>query len=148
MRFWDTSCIIPLIVQEPTSSLLASAFTEDHDIVVWWGAEVECVHGLSKKFRSKHPRTDLEDALRRLADLMEGWIEIQPTDEVRVRAERLLFARELKSADAMQLGAALLWCDDAPEEVGFICQDRQLRIAARQEGFAVSPTSEQLGVPF
>ncbi len=73
---------------------------------------------------------------------------MQPTDEVRIRAERLLFTHRLKSADAMQLGAASLWCDDAPAGVRFVCQDVQLRTAARREGFTVIPTSGQLGTTY
>jgi uncharacterized protein len=149
LRFWDTSSIIPLIVNEPTSDLTDGIFEQDQEIVVWWETEVECVHGLSEAFRSRRfGNVEVEQSLNRLADLVGGWSEIQPTDQVRVRAERLLFAHILKSADAMQLASALLWCGDDPRAAEFVCQDRQLRTAARREGFTVLPSSEQLGKPF
>lgn len=86
----------------------------------------------------------MDEALARLAILMDSWAEIQPTDEARVRAEHLLFSHPLKTADAMQLAAALLWCGDDPRAAEFVCQDKRLRTAARREGFTVVPTTEQL----
>ncbi len=145
MRFWDTSSLIPLTVWEKTSDLQDSTLREDLLIVVWWETEAECVGALAKKFRD-HRFTDAEvdDALERLAVLIDNWAEIRPTDEVRVKAERLLFAHDLKTADAMQLAAALLWCGDDPRAAEFVSQDKRLRIAARQEGFTVLPASEHL----
>lgn len=117
-------------------------------MVVWWGTEVECVGALSGKFRAKRfSSAEVEQAVEILADLIESWSEVQPTDQVRVRSERLLFARYLTAPDALQLVAALLWCDDDPRTAVFVSQDRQLRTAARLEGFTVLPTSEQLGAP-
>lgn len=149
MRFWDTSSIVPLIVEEETSALMERILLEDPEMAVWWGTEVECVGALSWKFRQRRfGNKDVELAVTSLGDLVEAWSEFQPTDEVRVRSERLLFARYLSAADAMQLAAALLWCDDDPREAMFVCQDNQLRTAARLEGFMVLPTSEQLGAAF
>jgi uncharacterized protein len=146
LRFWDTSSIVPLVVDEETTELMKVILSEDAEIAVWWGTEVECVGALSGKFRRKRfNSTEVEQALAFLADLMEGWTEVLPTDQVRVRSERILFSRNLSAADAMQLAAALLWCDDDPREAAFVCQDNQLRTAARLEGFTVLPTSEQLG---
>lgn len=104
---------------------------------------------LAKKFRDERfTDEEVDDALERLAVLIENWAEVRPTDEARVKAERLLFLHDLKTADAMQLAAALLWCGDDPRSAEFVCQDRRLRAAARREGFTVLPTSEQLGVAF
>lgn len=149
MRFWDTSSIVPLMVDEETSALTERILSEDLEMVVWWGTEVECVGALSGKFRAKRfGSADVEQAITVLGDLVGSWSELQPTDEVRVRSERLLFSRNLSSADAMQLAAALLWCDDDPRQAVFVCQDDKLRTAARLEGFRVLPTSEQLGKSF
>jgi hypothetical protein len=45
----------------------------------------------------------------------------------------------LRAADALQLAAALVWCDEAPQGTAFVCLDDRLRDAARREGFAVLP---------
>lgn len=122
---------------------------EDLGLVVWWETEAECVGALAQKFR-RHAFTEdeVDEALESLAVLIDNWAEIQPTDEARVRAERLLFVHDLATADAMQLASALLWCGDDPRAAVFVCQDQRLRIAARREGFTVLPTMEQLGKPW
>lgn len=145
MRFWDSSSLIPLTVDEPTSDLMTAVLREDLDIVVWWGTEAECVGGLAHKFREGHFTSgEVDAALERLAVLIENWTELRPSDELRVRAERLLFTHPLKTADAFQLAAALLWCADDPREAAFVCQDNNLRLAARREGFVVLPAYEDL----
>lgn len=149
MRFWDTSSIIPLIVQESTSELTDRILEQDYGMVVWWGTEVECVGALSAKFSNdEFDNTQVQQAIERLADLIDSWTEVQPTDRVRIRAERLLFNHSLRSADAMQLASALFWCEDDPRTAEFVSQDKRLRTAARREGFTVLPTLEQLDNPF
>ena len=41
----------------------------------------------------------------------------------------------VEMADALQLAAALVWCNRRPARRHFICLDRKLRMAARAEGF-------------
>lgn len=113
---------------------------QDSEMVVWWETEVECVGALSTKFRSnKFDNSQVQQALERLADIIESWAEVQPSDQIRIRAERLLFSYYLSSADAMQLASALFWCEDDTRTAEFVCQDQRLRTAARREGFTVLP---------
>jgi hypothetical protein len=65
--------------------------------------------------------------------------EIQPTEEVRATACRILRVHELRAADALQFAAALVWAGYHPAGLGFVCLDRKLREAAEREGFAVLP---------
>jgi predicted nucleic acid-binding protein len=149
LRFWDTSSVIPLTVREATSDLTDQILREDLGLVVWWGTEAECVGALAKKFRHEaFTDAEVNDALQRLAVLIDNWAEIQPTNELRVRAERLLFLHDLGTTDALQLASALLWSGDDSREAVFVCQDRRLRVAARREGFTVLPTMEQLDKPW
>jgi uncharacterized protein with PIN domain len=145
LRFWDTSAIIPLAVEESTSGLMDYLLREDAEIMVWWGTEVECVSALSSVFRDERfSRRDLEGSLQRIGVLIEAWSEVQPVDEVRIQAERLLFAYRLRAMDAQQLGAALLWCDGRAQEAELVSLDHRMRIAARNEGFAVLPGERDL----
>ena len=41
MRFWDTSAIIPLIIDEPWTAAAQTLLESDPDLVLWWGASVE-----------------------------------------------------------------------------------------------------------
>ena len=78
--------------------------------------------------------------MRRLTGIVEDADIVAPTLALRERAGRLLASHPLRAADALQLAAALVWCDERPAEEGFVCLDRRLRDSARREGFAVVPT--------
>ncbi len=75
----------------------------------------------------------------RLRGLVEDADFIAPTIGLRERAGRLVASHPLRAADALQLAAALVWCDEAPQGTAFVCLDDRLREAARREGFAVLP---------
>ncbi len=64
---------------------------------------------------------------------------IAPTDAVRQRASRLLAVHPLRAADALQLAAALVWCEERPAGEKLVCLDVQLRDAALREGFHLEP---------
>lgn len=148
MRFWDTSSLIPLTVREETSDLTDQILREDLGIVVWWGTEVECVGAVAKKFREERfTSAERDEALERLGVLMNNWTEIQPTNEIRIRAERLMFLHQLRTADALQLAAALHWCGDDARAAELVSQDKRLRTAARREGFTVLPEMATMDDP-
>lgn len=50
----------------------------------------------------------------------------------------------LKAADALQLAAALRWCEVDTDDRRFVCLDNRLRRAAEDEGFDVLPEGERL----
>jgi hypothetical protein len=85
------------------------------------------------------PAPLLTEALNRLRALVEDADAVSPTDEVRRRAGRLVAAHLLRAADALQLGAALVWCEEQPHGEAFACLDDRLREAARREGFSLAP---------
>jgi hypothetical protein len=45
----------------------------------------------------------------------------------------------LRATDALQLAAALVWCDETPRGEPFVCLDERLGDAARREGFRLLP---------
>jgi len=42
MRFWDSSAIIPLCLEEPHSEAMRLLAGEDGELAFWWGTPVEC----------------------------------------------------------------------------------------------------------
>ena len=64
---------------------------------------------------------------------------MQPNDTLRNRAERLLAVHPLRTADALQLAAALSWCGQAPAGQDFVTFDQRLQDASSREGFTVLP---------
>ncbi len=79
----------------------------------------------------------VENALELLAGLRLRWREILPVDRVRQLAEESCSRHAVRSADALQLGAALVWCNEQPKGRNFICFDNRLLEAARASGFTV-----------
>jgi predicted nucleic acid-binding protein len=82
---------------------------------------------------------DVERARTTLKILSERWEEVTSVESVRTRAIRLLGTHGLRSADALQLAAALVFCDERTESLPFVCLDDRLAEAARKERFPVLP---------
>ena len=107
--------------------------------MTWWGTGVECYSAIMRLHRMGQLDIDEADrAVARLRLLQAGWSEVLPSSAVRAIAERLLRLHALRSADALQLAAALCACDADTGRLGFVCLDERLATAARREGFALS----------
>ena len=140
MSFWDSSALIPLVVDEPASPTARRLLRGHGTPVVWWGSLIECCSALERRRRAGL----LKGAWKRQAEqsliqLAAAWAEIQPTGSVRERARRLLSSRDLSAGDALQLAAALVWAEERPSGRAFVCLDERLRDAARKDGFLVLP---------
>ena len=94
---------------------------------------------LARRVREGLTAEDEAVARSRLGLLADRWSEVAAVDLVRRQALRLLRSHPLGAAAALQLAAALVCCDERPEQVGFVCLDDCLSEAARREGFAVLP---------
>ena len=140
MKFWDSSAIIPLCLKEQMSETGKRLIKADEDVVVWWTTRVECFSALSRRRREGVLSADAElKAKVILSALSTEWSEVQPSEVVRQRAERLLPIHPLRSADAFQLAAALIWAQENPQGHEIVCLDQNLREAAHKEGFTVLP---------
>lgn len=139
MRFWDASALIPLAIEEPFTDTVDSLLREDPKLTIWWGTPLEWTSALERLARERTPPNRLDRARRILRNLHRTASEIQPLDDVRARAIRLLHLHALRAADAFQLSAALRWCREQPEGFEFVCLDHRLRDAAFREGFTVLP---------
>jgi uncharacterized protein len=138
VKFWDSSAIIPLCLKEPASETIRALAKSDEDIIVWWGTMVECLSALSSRRREGSISADAERRARNaLKALASAWSEVQPTEIVRQRSERLLMVHPLRAADSLQLAAALVWSEDKPQGLEFISLDKNLSEAAFKEGFTV-----------
>lgn len=138
--FWDSSALVPLLVLEGSSEGLRNLLKEGGTLAMWWVSPVECATALYRRHREQpFPSPVLRGALSRLDAMIEGATVIVPTDPVRRRTRRLVATHPLRAADALQLAAALAWCDDDPRDAGFVCLDERLREAATCEGFQVFP---------
>jgi predicted nucleic acid-binding protein len=75
------------------------------------------------------------EARRLSAALADGWFVVQPSNGLRAKAAELVNRYDLRAADALQLAAALEWCEDFPQGRIFLTADQKLREAALLAGF-------------
>ena len=138
MRFWDSSALLPLVVEEAGSARLAELMAEDPAAAIWWGTPVEWAGAIARLVRERRAdEAGAHAALERLGAVSQGWTEVPPTDRVRTQAQRLLRLHALRAADALQLAAALVLAEHDPRALPFVTLDEQLARAAEREGFAV-----------
>lgn len=140
MRFWDSSALVPLLVREAATPVVRQALKGDSEMLVWALSPAEVSGALWRRRRAgdldEAGRAAAEAGLERLAEL---WTEVVDLTAVVRRTRRLLGVHPLRTADALQLAAALAACADQPELLEVVTLDDRLAEAARREGFAVTP---------
>ncbi len=115
-----------------------SLLDRDPDVILWWGTTVEIASALARRERDGLlTADDVTSALAIAHQLADSWHEIVPSDSVRRTAERLLRTHPLRSADSLQLAAALVAADHNPENLQIVCLDARMSSAGRREGFTV-----------
>ena len=138
MRFWDSSAVVPLLVQQERSSRAAAWISGDDVMVVWTLTPVEVVSALRRLVREK---TLSEEAARttelRLGEMMDRCHVVIDVETVKSLAVRLLRLHPLRAFDALQLGAALYWAEGHPQGRMLHTLDDRLADAAQREGFVV-----------
>ncbi len=138
MKFWDTSAVVPLLLEEPGRERALSLLRADPVVWVWWGTPIEAVSAVAR-----HEREGLlgvsgvSEALKRLHALSDSWRELEPSQRLRSIAQRLLRVHPLRASDSCQLAAAIMAADGQPDSLEFVCLDQRLKEAARREGFEV-----------
>lgn len=138
MRYWDTSALVPVLWSEAGSDGVLAALERDPAVVTWWATSTECMSAIARREREgAMAEAMVTDAVRRLVVAATAWEIVAPSDRVRRNAARLLRTHELRSADALQLAAALVACEDDPSSLAFVTLDRRLAHAASREGFVV-----------
>ena len=136
MRYWDSSALLPLLVQEATSEQVLECARSDPAIVTWWGTRIECVSAIARLERDDQLSSHgVRAALARLEALSREWSEVPALEELRSHATRLLRTHRLRSADALQLAAAIIAADGSTSSLAFMTLDVRLAEAADREGF-------------
>jgi predicted nucleic acid-binding protein len=109
---------------------------EDPDVTVWCLSQVEVWSAVARRRHDGLLRSpDVREARKRLEQVAAAWVEIDDVRQVRERARRILETHRLRAADALQLGAALVVCNDRPGSLHFLTLDQELQEAAEREGF-------------
>ena len=101
MKFWDSSAIVPLIIEEEETAYCLNTLSDDQEMLIWCLSKVEIISALCRRLRDKSiSDTDFQMAKGRLHDLLERAYEVRAIERVRDRALRLLEVHPLRAADA------------------------------------------------
>lgn len=138
IAFWDTSAIVPLCafqISSPRARKIQRAYKM---IYVCWETLVEAYSAFNRSARNNTmTQVQYAAALRKLALLRKSWNEIPPKEAVREMAIDILESYPLRAGDALQLAAAMIWCDSKPRNRVFVTFDLLLADVAAQVGFTV-----------
>lgn len=138
MRFWDSSAVVPLLVEQDASARAAVWVAADDTIVLWTLTPVEVTSALRRLVRE----TAIGEEAARLAEArMEEIVRachvVVDIEPVKSLATRLLRLHTLRAFVALQLGAALHWAEGNPQGRTLYTLDNRLALAAQREGFLV-----------
>src|SRR4051812_9272696 len=106
MRFWDSSAIVPLLIEQPASRSCRDLLRSDQDQIAWMLTPTEITSALCRCHRTgEMTNGDLSRAEVSARRLARRWTRIDAWDPVADEAGRLLHRHPLRAADALQLGA-------------------------------------------
>jgi uncharacterized protein len=135
LAFWDASALVPLCVRQRATTHAIGLY-RSYEAVVWWATPIEIASALARLVRMKQLSPANWTKARQLAGILaDAWFVIQPSDALKARATQLVDRHELRAADALQLAAALEWCEGIPQDRVFLAADQKLREAAALSGF-------------
>ena len=138
MTYWDSSALVPLVVDESSTGRMRKLLFEDPEVTTWIWTRTEVISAIERRVRQGLlPAPERRPVLDRLDDLAGGWDEVTEVLAVRTRANALLARHPLRAADAGQLGAALQVREQIGARLPFVTRDRRLALAAEREGFEV-----------
>jgi predicted nucleic acid-binding protein len=140
LRFWDSSAIVPLIVEQVGSRQVDRWFSEDPEVALWTLTPVELTSALHRLVRDgRLSELEAASAESRVDELIARCQVVINVEAVKRQARRLLRLHTLRAADALQLGAAIEWSGGRTMGRCLHTLDAQLARAAAREGFDVVP---------
>ena len=140
MRYWDSSALVALFVDQEAGPRIKKVYADDPEVVSWTLSEVEFHSAIARLARSGSlAASSAEAAASKFDYLWTSVKSISLIDSVKARARRILRLHSLKAADALQLAGAHVAAYDEPTLVEFVCLDDRLREAAAREGFRLLP---------
>lgn len=139
MRYWDSSALVMLFVEQPKSATYLVKAEEDPRILTAWHAVPECASAFCR-LRRENMITELElnDLMAQLELQSKQWLIIIPGNRLEKLTLRALRVHSLRAMDAIHLAAAMLACGEEDSLFSFFTEDHRLKEAAAREGFNTS----------
>lgn len=130
MRFWDSSALVPLLIEEKHSDACRQVFRTDSAQIVFCLSRTEVLSALWRRRRENVlDDGEIRVAEARLETLANRWTEVHSLTRVRDAAEELLRKHPLRAADSLQLGLVLPFSENsgaiANSSFSMICLPRQ-----------------------
>lgn len=139
MKFWDTSALIPLMLEEPKTGVMRRLLADDPHILTSAFTVIEIASAI---WRRRHAGelsiAAHHDADRQFADLSNVWTELPVSTDVIQATLSVLSRHPLRAGDAVQLGTAMVASGDA-RDIAIVTLDKAFIAAARSEGFPTLP---------
>jgi uncharacterized protein len=144
IAYFDTSALIPLIIEEPSTSVCLRLWNDASRVASVRLLYAEACAALAKAHRiGRLTAMQLDEAIDALDEISAQLDHVEVTDELVRTAGALARTHGLRGYDAVHLAAGLNLSDD---DVVFVTGDIDLATAANRSGIAVSNTNER-GVP-
>ncbi len=138
MKFWDTSALLPVFLDEASTPACRQHMADDPGVIVWEGTCVELLSVLARWQRHSRDMDDLWPGLRaEMIRQWRTWLRVADWQRVSPHAQRIVTMHPLKAGDAMQLAAAIAAADGQPDQLPVVTRDHTLAKAAQLEGFPV-----------
>ena len=137
MKFWDTSALLPLFINEARTDTVRQTLFDDPDVMIWAPTQVELASAIWR--RKLEPGANRPELAAKAMTAAANWLNVDALLPVIQHALNACEHHRLRSADALQLAAALVACDGEPALLPFVTLDRDLASAARAEGFPILP---------
>jgi predicted nucleic acid-binding protein len=137
VRFWDSSALVPLLSDEPSTDAVYGLFGEDPDTIVACITPVEVTSAITRQAGFNLDLLSLAE--RRYSVLDTTWRIVDDYVRVLEVAREVVFRHRLRSGDAIQLASALIASRNEPSTLPFVTTDLELAAAARAEGFHTLP---------
>ncbi len=136
IAYFDTSAVVPLLVQEPTTGSCTRLWDDATRVVCSRLMYAEACAALARAVRTQRLTTaQMTAATAELDDLSEQTDVVDITAELTREAGRLAQQHGLRGYDAVHLASAVAIAD---REVVFVTGDADLAAAARAEGLATA----------
>ena len=105
---------------------------------MWWATHVEIASALAQLLRQqKITAAECAHGKQQAEGMANLWRMIAPSAKIAFDARAALERYPLRAAEALQLAAAMEWCEGNPKGNVFLTFDRRLREAAGVAGFTL-----------
>ena len=139
--YLDTSAL----VKEPGTDEILSFWKKSSAIITSCMAYAETLASIYRKHHEVMlKRTVLRNVLNTFEHDWESFIHVEVTDGLNDLISRIIMNYPLRGFDAIHLASALIVSERIPEDFIFICFDKRLTHAAKQEGLVTFPEEDKV----